>query len=378
MKLVNIVGARPQFIKLAPLERAIAEYNTGDTQPVESIIIHTGQHYDTGMSDIFFDELKIPRAHFHLDVGSGRHGDQTAQMLKKIEDILLDTSPDMVVTYGDTNSTLAGALAASKLHIPVAHVEAGLRSFNRRMPEEINRLVADHVSDLLLAPTPTAISNLENENLSSRMVFTGDIMYDAVLFNRKLAKQQSSILEKLQLEPGTFGLVTVHRASNTDEEGRLEKLLQAFNEVAANELPLVFPVHPRTANALKSKYGDWSAHPRLHLVEPLGYLDILSLLDSAKMALTDSGGLQKEAFFLACPCITLREETEWVETVEAGGNLLTGTDPEKILGAVSYWKKRDPDGTADFSKQVPEFFGNGDAAQKIFTALRQYIDQRIH
>ena len=325
MKLVNIVGARPQFIKLAPLERAIAEFNSGDTRPVESIIIHTGQHYDTGMSDIFFDELKIPRAHFHLDVGSGRHGDQTARMLKKIEDILVDTSPDMVVVYGDTNSTLAGALAASKLHIPVAHVEAGLRSFDRNMPEEINRLVADHVSDLLLAPTPTAISNLENENLSSRTVFTGDIMYDAVLFNRKLAKQQSNILEKLQLEPGTFGLVTVHRASNTDEKGRLENLLQTFNEVAANELPLVFPVHPRTAHALKSKYADWSAHPRLHLVEPLGYLDILSLLDSAKMALTDSGGLQKEAFFLGCPCITLREETEWVETVEAGGNLLTGS-----------------------------------------------------
>ena len=378
MKLVNIVGARPQFIKLAPLERAIAEFNSSDTRPVESIIIHTGQHYDTGMSDIFFDELKIPRAHFHLDVGSGRHGDQTARMLKKIEDILVDTSPDMVVVYGDTNSTLAGALAASKLHIPVAHVEAGLRSFDRNMPEEINRLVADHVSDLLLAPTPTAISNLEKENLSARTVFTGDIMYDAVLFNRKLAKQQSNILENLQLEPGTFGLVTVHRASNTDEKGRLKNLLRAFNEVAANELPLVFPVHPRTAHALKSQYADWSAHPRLHLVEPLGYLDILSLLDSAKMALTDSGGLQKEAFFLGCPCITLREETEWVETVESGGNLLTGVNPEKILEAVSYWKNRDHDGAADFSKQVPEFFGDGDAARKIFTALSQYIDQRTH
>jgi len=378
MKLVNIVGARPQFIKLAPLERAIAEFNTTDTQPVESVIIHTGQHYDTGMSDIFFDELKIPRAHFHLDVGSGRHGDQTARMLKKIEDILLETSPDMVVTYGDTNSTLAGALAASKLHIPVAHVEAGLRSFNRHMPEEINRLVADHVSDLLLAPTPTAVSNLGNENLSSRTVFTGDIMYDAVLFNRKLSKQRSGILKKLQLEPGTFGLVTVHRASNTDDNGRLENLLQTFNEVAASELPLVFPVHPRTANTLKSKYADWSAHPRLHLVEPLGYLDILSLLDNAKMALTDSGGLQKEAFFLGCPCITLREETEWVETVAAGGNLLTGVNPDKMLEAVSYWKNCDHHRTTDFSKRVPDFFGSGDAAQKILAALRRYIDQRLH
>ena len=376
MKLVNIVGARPQFIKLAPLERAIADVNTGDTRPVESIIIHTGQHYDTGMSDIFFDELKIPRADFHLDVGSGRHGDQTARMLKKIEDILVDTSPDMVVVYGDTNSTLAGALAASKLHIPVAHVEAGLRSFDRNMPEEINRLVADHVSDLLLAPTPTAISNLEKENLSSRTVFTGDIMYDAVLFNRKLAKQQSSILEKLQLAPGTFGLVTVHRASNTDEKGRLENLLQAFNDVAANELPLVFPIHPRTAHALKSQYADWSAHPRLHLVEPLGYLDILSLLDSAKMALTDSGGLQKEAFFLGCPCITLREETEWVETVEAGGNMLTGTDPEKILGAVSHWQRYESGGTTGFSQGASRYFGDGHAASAILDALFQFSGRK--
>ncbi|MEN8166336.1 MAG: UDP-N-acetylglucosamine 2-epimerase (non-hydrolyzing) [Pseudomonadota bacterium] len=372
MKLVNIVGARPQFIKLAPLERAIAEHNTGDTQPVESIIIHTGQHYDTGMSDIFFDELKIPRAHFHLDVGSGRHGDQTARMLQKIEEILLDTSPDMVVTYGDTNSTLAGALAASKLQIPVAHVEAGLRSFDRQMPEEINRLVADHVSDLLLAPTPTAIRNLEKENLSTRTVFTGDIMYDAVLFNRKLAKQQSSILKKLWLEPGTFGLVTVHRASNTDEKGRLKRLLQALNEVAAQGLPLVFPVHPRTAKSLKSKYANWSAHPQLHLVEPLGYLDILLLLDSAKMALTDSGGLQKEAFFLGCPCITLREQTEWVETVEAGGNLLTGTDPEKILGAVSRWQQYASGGAAGFSQEASRYFGDGDAASAILNALFQY------
>jgi len=375
MKLVNIVGARPQFIKLAPLERAIAEFNAGDKQPIESIIIHTGQHYDAGMSDIFFDELEIPRPHFNLDAGSGHHGDQTARMLKKIEDILLETSPDAVVTYGDTNSTLAGALAASKLHIPVAHVEAGLRSFNRHMPEEINRLVADHVSDLLLAPTPTAIRNLENENLSARTVFTGDIMYDAVLFNRELAKQQSDIMEKLQLEPGTFGLVTIHRASNTDEEGRLKNLLQTFNEVADNGLPLLFPVHPRTANSLKSRYADWSAHPRLHLVEPLGYLDMLALLDATKMTLTDSGGLQKEAFFLGCPCITLRDETEWVETVEAGGNVLTGTDPELILAAVSHWQQYSSDRVTGFSQNASRYFGDGHAASAILDALLQYNER---
>ena len=377
MKLVNIVGARPQFIKLAPLERAITEFNSGDSLTVESVIIHTGQHYDSGMSDIFFNELKIPRAHFHLDVGSGRHGEQTGRMLEKIEDILLDVSPDMVVTYGDTNSTLAGALAASKLHIPVAHVEAGLRSFDRRMPEEINRLVADHICDLLLAPTPTAVTNLANEDLSSRTVFTGDIMYDAVLFNRDLAKQQSAILEKLQLEPGSFGLVTVHRASNTDDEQRLGQLLKAFNEVAARQLPLVFPVHPRTVNALKSEYAGWTAHPNLHLVDPLGYLDMLSLLDNAKMALTDSGGLQKEAFFLGCPCITLREETEWVETVEAGGNHLTGTDPEKILAAVTHWQQYSASGVQVFSTVAAQYFGDGHAANAILDTLLQFSGLRV-
>ncbi len=372
MKLVNIVGARPQFIKLAPLERAIAGFNASSTEHVDSLIIHTGQHYDAGMSDIFFEELRIPRAHFHLDVGSARHGEQTARMLEKIEDILVESSPDMVVTYGDTNSTLAGTLAAAKLNIPVAHIEAGLRSFDRKMPEEINRLVADHTSDLLLAPTPTALRNLANENLSSRTVFTGDIMYDAVLFNRELAKQQSTIMDELQLEPGTFGLVTVHRASNTDEKGRMENLLHTFNTVAASGLPLVFPVHPRTANLLKSTFADWSAHPRLHLVKPLGYLDMLSLLDTARMTLTDSGGLQKEAFFLGCPCITLREETEWVETVEAGGNLLTGTDPEKILGAVSHWQKNDSCLENGFSQQATYYFGNGHAASEILGAITRF------
>jgi UDP-GlcNAc3NAcA epimerase len=375
MKLVSIVGARPQFIKLAPLERAIEAHNLKSDRPIDNTIIHTGQHYDKGMSDIFFEELKIPRARFHLEVGSGRHGSQTGRMLEKIEKVLLDSPPDMVVVYGDTNSTLAGALAAAKLEIPVAHIEAGLRSFKRSMPEEINRLVADHVSDLLLAPTPTAMENLKNEGLSERTVFTGDIMYDAVLFNRELAIQQSKILERLRLEPGTFGLVTVHRAANTDDGQRLEKLLGAFNEVAASGLPLVFPMHPRTTGKLKSMPGNWSPHPRLHLIEPLGYLDILSLIDAARLTLTDSGGLQKEAFFLGCPCITLREETEWVETVQARGNVLAGIEPEKILEAVSYWEQRCPDGIADFSKQTSRSFGGGDAAQEILEALLRFPDQ---
>jgi UDP-N-acetylglucosamine 2-epimerase len=350
MKLVSIVGARPQFIKLAPLARAIEAHNRGTDEPVEGLIIHTGQHYDAGMSDVFFDELKIPRADFDLGVGSARHGSQTAQMLEKIEDVLLGASPDMVVTYGDTNSTLAGALASAKLQIPAAHIEAGLRSFKRSMPEEINRLVADHVSDLLLAPTPTAMTNLRNEGLSERGVLTGDIMYDTVLFNRQLAAQHSDILARLDLEPGAYGLVTVHRAENTDDEHRLGNLLRALNDVAADQLPLVFPVHPRTARHLESNPNAWSAHPRLHLINPVGYLDTLSLLGGARVVLTDSGGLQKEAFFLGCPCVTLREETEWVETVEAGGNVLVGTSPESIREAVSDWGQRYPSGTADFSK----------------------------
>jgi UDP-N-acetylglucosamine 2-epimerase len=375
MKFVNIVGARPQFIKLAPLERAIAEFNNGDGEPIDSTIVHTGQHYDAGMSDIFFDELNIPRAHFHLDIGSGRHGDQTARMLKAIENLLLDTTPDLVVTFGDTNSTLAGVLAASKLHIPVAHVEAGLRSFNRRMPEEVNRLVADHVSDLLLAPTPTAIRNLENENLASRTVFTGDIMYDAVLFNREFAKRKSRILDELQLEPKTYGLVTIHRASNTDENERLDILLHALNEVARTRLPLVFPVHPRTANSLKLKGGNWLAHSTIQLVEPLGYLDMLALLDAAKITLTDSGGLQKEAFFVGCPCITLRDETEWVETVEAGGNVLTGAEPEKIFAAVDQWQQHEAGTNSGFSKEASRYFGDGHAAHAILDALCRFTDR---
>jgi UDP-GlcNAc3NAcA epimerase len=358
---------------MAPLLRSFECDNSNGSRPIENTIIHTGQHYDAAMSDIFFEELKIPQPTINLGVGSGEHGTQTGQMLEKIERVLLESQPDMVVVYGDTNSTLAGALAAAKLHIPVAHIEAGLRSFNRCMPEEINRIVADHVSDLLLAPTPTAIENLRNEGLSNKAVLTGDIMYDAVLFNRVVAERRSKILERLNLVPGDYGVVTVHRAENTDDEARLGILLTAFNDVAASALQLVFPVHPRTARLLSSKFAGWSPHPRLHIIEPVGYLDMLCLMNHARITLTDSGGLQKEAFFLNCPAITLRDETEWVEIIHAGRNILVGVDPNKIREAVCTWESRLAGGRPDFSATVNALFGDGHAAQKIRDTLLGFL-----
>lgn len=369
MKLLSIVGARPQFIKIAPFARAIARRNRPGTPAIEHRLVHTGQHYDAGMSDVFFDELELPRADHHLGVGSGSHGAQTARMLEGIERVLMDERPHMVLVYGDTNSTVAGALAAAKLHIPIGHVEAGLRSFNRRMPEEINRVVADHVSDLLFAPTATAMRNLATEGLAARAVLTGDSMYDTVLFNRALAAQRSTILDRLHLTPGAYGVVTVHRAENTDDLKRLQQLLAGFNRIADQGLTLVAPLHPRTAGVLRTKLTAWRPHERLHLIEPLGYLDMLRLVDNARVTLTDSGGLQKEAFFLGCPCVTLRDETEWVETVEAGGNVLTGTDPERMFAAVAAWRARYAAGRADFTAQAEKAFGRGDAAEKTLDAI---------
>jgi UDP-GlcNAc3NAcA epimerase len=369
IKLVSIVGARPQFIKVAPLSCAFERYNSCGGEPIEHIIVHTGQHYDGSMSDIFFDELGIPCAAFNLGVGSGPHGQQTGQMLDRLEQVLLEIRPEMVVSYGDTNSTVAGALAAAKLHMPVAHVEAGLRSFNRSMPEEINRVVADHVSDLLLAPTPTAMENLGKEGLSGKAVWTGDIMYDAVLSHRELAERKSNVLDRLSLVPGSYGLVTVHRAENTEDENRLRGVLTALNDIAASTLPLVFPIHPRTAKLLPGKFPGWLPHPRLHLIGPVGYFDMLCLVRYARMTLTDSGGLQKEAFFLECPCITLREETEWVETIQGKGNILAGVNPDAIRAAVLTWENRFLEGKTDFSTSVAASFGDGHAADKVRDAL---------
>jgi UDP-N-acetylglucosamine 2-epimerase len=292
------------------------------------ILIHTGQHYDHNMSELFFKELDIPRPDFNLGVGSGFHGWQTGQMLVRIEEVLLEHRPDWVLVYGDTNSTLAGALAAVKLHIPVAHVEAGLRSFNRRMPEEHNRVLTDHAADLLFCPTQTAMDNLVAEGMTQGVHLTGDVMYDAVLYNSDLAESRSDVLVRLGLAPKEYLLATVHRPQNTDDAGALSNILTAFGRL---EEAVVFPAHPRTQAALGR--DDFQLPANVRLIDAVGYLDMLMLEKHARLILTDSGGVQKEAYFFAVPCVTLREETEWVETVAAGWNVLAGADPTRIVTA---------------------------------------------
>jgi UDP-N-acetylglucosamine 2-epimerase len=368
MKLVSIVGARPQFIKLGPLCRAIGEHNRSASAKVDHVIVHTGQHYDEAMSGTFFGELQIPRPQFHLDVGSGSHGQQTGRMLEKLDPLLRELAPTLVTVFGDTNSTLAGALAAAKLQQRLVHVEAGLRSFNRQMPEEINRVATDHVCDLLFAPTRTAMENLARENLAARAVFTGDIMYDAVLQHVELAKSQSKMTDMLRLTPYEYGVVTIHRAQNT-EVRELGRLLEAINQVATEHLPLVFPVHPRTMHRLRRDLVGWKPVPEVRLHEPLGYLDMLCLVSQARLVLTDSGGLQKEAFFLDCPCVTLREETEWPETVTGGGNVLVGCDPVAVANAVAAWQDRLDEQQADFSACARRSFGDGDAAARMLSSM---------
>ncbi|MCB1546583.1 MAG: UDP-N-acetylglucosamine 2-epimerase (non-hydrolyzing), partial [Hyphomicrobiaceae bacterium] len=312
-RIVSVVGARPQFVKAAAVSRAVAADGR-----LEEILIHTGQHFDANMSEIFFRELEIPRPAYELDIHGLDHGAMTGRMLEAIEHVLRDEQPAMVVVYGDTNSTLAGALAAAKLNVPVAHVEAGLRSFNRRMPEEINRVLADHVSTLLLCPTRQAIANLAREGVLRGVHHVGDVMYDATLFAREVARARSRILDTLHLAPGTFGVATVHRAENTDDEDRFRRIL-GYLEARARTRPIVFPVHPRT-RAVMARLGAMPGGVRL--IDPLGYHDLHRLLMDAAEVLTDSGGLQKEAYFHRVPCITLRDETEWVETVECGWNRL--------------------------------------------------------
>jgi UDP-GlcNAc3NAcA epimerase len=316
MKIVSIVGARPQFIKAAVVCRALRA-----VAGVRETLVHTGQHYDENMSDVFFSELEIPKPDVHLGIGSGSHGVQTGRMLEAIERTLLETKPDCVLVYGDTNSTLAGALAAAKLHVPVAHVEAGLRSFNRRMPEEINRVVADHLSTMLFAPTQAAVDNLVREGIGAdRTTLTGDVMYDVSLYYGAKAQRESTVLRSLDLAPRGFVLATVHRAENTDDPARLTAIIKGLSSIA-EKLPVVLPVHPRTRGAMQ-RAGLQNHDGRLKLIEPVGYLDMLLLERSAAVIATDSGGVQKEAFFYETPCVTLRYETEWVELVELGWNRL--------------------------------------------------------
>jgi len=342
LKVLTIVGARPQFIKLAPVSRALRQSG------VHEVIVHTGQHYDHGMSQVFFDELGIPAPDFNLGVGSGSHGVQTGEMLAKIEEVVLAEKPDWLMVYGDTNSTLAGALAASKLHVPVAHVEAGLRSFNRRMPEEINRVLTDHISSLLFCPTETAVRNLAVESITRGVHLIGDVMLDALLDAQERAKARSTVIERLGLVEKQYLLATVHRAENTDDPERLRAIMAALSQLAETE-PVIFPVHPRTRKALEaigvntspdSQLSTLNSQPAapaasLHFIPPLGYLDLVRLSSSARVILTDSGGLQKEAYWLGVPCVTLRDETEWVETVESGWNVLAGADAKNVITRVN-------------------------------------------
>ena len=349
MRIATVVGARPQFIKMAPVSRELRRY-------FDEVVIHTGQHYDYEMNKIFFEQLNIPEPDYYLGVGSGSHGYQTGEMLKRIEEVLMKEKPDLVLVYGDTNSTLAGALAAVKLHIKVAHVEAGLRSFDKRMPEEVNRVLTDHVSDYLFAPTETAVRNLRNEGITEGVYLTGDVMYDALLHNIEVARKNSDIIERLNLKPKGYLLATVHRAENTDSRENLESIVDAFIE--SNEL-IVFPVHPRTKKYLNG-YGlieKLEKAGNVLLIPPVGYLDMLVLEENAKKILTDSGGVQKEAYFLKVPCITLRERTEWVETVEDGWNVLVGADKFKILDAIENFEP---------SNETYSYrFGDGRASERI-------------
>jgi UDP-N-acetylglucosamine 2-epimerase len=348
MTVLTVVGARPQFIKAAPLSRALR-------RRCREVLLHTGQHFDHGMSNVFFEELQIPAPDHHLGIGGGSHGAQTGAMLAAIEAVLIDLRPDLVLVYGDTNSTLAGALAAVKLRIPVAHVEAGLRSFNRAMPEEINRVLTDHASTFLFAPSEVARQQLAREGIADGVHVVGDIMYDAVLMHRESAAVRP-VLQQLNLTAGEYYLCTLHRAENVDNRERLAALLGGL---ARLDRPAVVPMHPRTRRRLQ-EFG-LEPGPTLRAIDPVGYLDMLALTMNGAAVLTDSGGLQKEAYYMAVPCVTLRSETEWVETVSAGWNVLAG-DPAALAEAVERV-------TAGRPSDRPQLYGDGQTAARIAAAL---------
>jgi UDP-GlcNAc3NAcA epimerase len=344
MKVVTIVGARPQFIKAAAVSR---ELRKGHTE----ILVHTGQHYDHAMSGVFFDGLEIPPPDVNLEVGSGDHGAMTGAMLAKIEKVLLAERPDWLLIYGDTNSTLAGALAAAKLHITVAHVEAGLRSFNRRMPEEVNRVVADHVSNLLLCPSQVAVDNLAAEGITRGVHIVGDVMLDVLNWARQRnLERPPEIMGRLKLAEHCYLLATIHRSENTDDPARLAGIFSALNAIPE---PIVFPIHPRTRKAIAA--AKLAVGPNVRLIEPVGYCDMVALSGAARLILTDSGGLQKEAYWLGVPCVTLRDETEWVETVQSGWNVLAGAGADRIVETVRSFRQ---------PGQRPALYGDGCVAAR--------------
>ncbi|WP_368559888.1 non-hydrolyzing UDP-N-acetylglucosamine 2-epimerase [Acinetobacter indicus] len=353
MKILTVIGARPQFIKASVVSAAIAK-----TTGLEEEIIHTGQHFDANMSNIFFDQLGIPKPHYQLDINSGSHGSMTGRMLEAIEKICLESKPDRLMVYGDTNSTLAGALAASKLHIPVVHIEAGLRSFNMRMPEEINRILTDQVSDILFCPTETAVKNLKNEGFEAKPVQVlnvGDVMQDSSMFFAERAVKG----EALKAVPeSNFIVATLHRAENTDDPVRLKAIVDALNYIHKNILPVVLPLHPRTQKVVKSL----GLQLDMLVLEPVGYLEMIWLLKHCNAVVSDSGGVQKEAFFFKKPCITMRDQTEWVELIEHGVNILAGADTQKIINATQ----------AMLNKTIEDplnLYGGGKASQNIANVL---------
>ncbi|MBA1443562.1 MAG: UDP-N-acetylglucosamine 2-epimerase (non-hydrolyzing) [Gammaproteobacteria bacterium] len=358
MKICAIIGARPQFIKAAPVSRAL------ETIPgIQEFLVHTGQHYDSNMSDVFFKELGIPKPQRNLEIGSGNHGAQTGRMLEALEQVMLEEKPDWVLVFGDTNSTLAGTLAAVKLHIPIAHVEAGLRSFNKRMPEEINRILTDHAASLLFTPTNTATHHLEQEGIASSLIEqVGDVMYDAALYYGEVAHQKSQVLDRLGLQPEGYILSTVHRAENTNDPKRLLAILEGLQKVSG-EIPVILPMHPRTRDTLE-KSGQFDLTQGITLIDPVGYLDMVMLERHAALIATDSGGVQKEAFFYQRPCVTLRDETEWVELVKLGWNtLLTPENGKQVADGILKQI-----GTTGLPENP---YGEGDSADRIAQRLAQ-------
>lgn len=351
MKIISIVGARPEFVQAAPVSRALRQSH-------HEILVHTGQHYDYQMSQAFFDELGIPAPDYNLEVGSGLQGKQTGEILARLEEVIQKESPDLVILRGDTNSTLAGALVASKLHIPTAHIEAGERSFDRRMPEEVNRIVADALADLHFCVSEKGVRQLAVEGITQTAHWVGDVMLDAMMQNRVLAHRKASdIFARLKITPHQYALVTVHRAANTDDSIRLGKIVEALNRV--NE-PVVFPVHPRTRKALANIGATFASH--VLVCDPVSYFEMMVLEESARLIATDSGGVQREAYFFSVPCLTLRDETEWTETVAAGWNQLVGVEPARVLQA---W------GNATSPREHPPLFGDGSASQKIVAILER-------
>lgn len=355
MKILTIAGTRPQLVKVAPVSRALRQH-------VTEVLLNTGQHYDYNMAGVFFDELNIPKPDYDLGIGSASHGKQTGDMLIAIEEVILKEGPDAVLVYGDTNSTLAGALAASKLHIPLIHIEAGLRSFNKRMPEEINRIMTDHVSSLLFPPSETAVQNLENENIIKNVINVGDVMYDAVVYNTAIAEEKYN-LDAFGVKKKEYILATIHRADNTDSKETLTAIFEAFSKL---DETVILPLHPRTKHKL-DLYGLsklTGAGSNLKVIEPISYLEMLLLEKNAKAIVTDSGGVQKEAYFAKVPCLTLRPETEWVETVQAGCNRLVDPLREDLAAIIQDFQ---PD---DYSKLL---YGDGRAAEKIIEEILTYL-----